>query len=423
MVTVVMLLASMDAGWGERMRASTLMARAAVAGLVIAAGACSAADDPVEEPAPTGTGAATAPAVADTELVVETVVDGLDGPWGLAFLPDGEQLLVTQSAGILSVVDSSTGEIDDISGVPEVATGGQGGLLDVALDPDYPEAPWVYLTYSAADDSGGTTTTHLARGQLDLAEQQLDQVEVLYVAEPFLQSTAHYGSSIVFDDDGYLFMTVGDRGYKNFDDHPAQDPSTPIGTTLRLEPDGSVPADNPFVDDPEVADEIYSYGHRNIQGLTVHPETGEIWASEHGEQDGDEINVLEAGGNFGWPVATTACEYGTDTPLGEWPDEVEGTVEPVFYWECGSGGFPPAGLTFYTGDEFPQWQDDLLVGGLASEYLARLTVAGDQVEEAEPLLADEGWRIRDVAVGPHDGAIYVAVDGSDAPLLRLVNAD
>jgi aldose sugar dehydrogenase len=363
-------------------------------------------DRPTDHPAP--------------EPVVETVAEGFDRPWGLAFLPGADQVLVTQLSGVLTVVDVGTGEVRDIDGVPEVDGTGQGGLLDVAVHPDFPDPAWVYLTYSATDGTGANST-HLARGLLDLDQGLLEDVEVLFAAEPFLSGGAHFGSRVVFDADGYLFMTIGDRGNKNFDDHPSQDPSNHLGTTIRLAPDGSVPEDNPFVDDPAVADEIYSYGHRNVQGMTVHPETGLIWQSDHGERDGDEINILEAGGNYGWPVAHTGCRYGTDIPVGVHPSEREDVVDPIHYWECGTGGFPPAGMAFYFGDEFPTWEGNLLVGGLASEYLARFTVDGRQIDEAEPLLAREGWRIRDVAVGP-DGAIYLAIDAPGTPLVRLVNA-
>jgi glucose/arabinose dehydrogenase len=231
-------------------------------------------------------------------------------------------------------------------------------------------------------------------------------------------------------------MGVGDRRFKDCGpDHVAQDLTNDLGTILRFEPDGSIPADNPFVDseersssgsrsqpgdDPspeEARDAIYSYGHRNPQGLTVHPGTGALWESEHGERDGDEINVIEAGGNYGWPVATYACEYGTDQPVGDSPDEREDLISPVYYWACGSGGFPPAGMTFYDGP-IEGWQGDLFVGNLAGTYLGRFSVDGTDVTEREPLLADRGWRIRAVETGPA-GHLYVAVDAGSAPLVRL----
>ena len=374
-------------------------------------------EQPEEEPEPPEPDLEPPP---EPDPVVEIVAEGFDQPWGLAFLPDGQQLVVTQAPGRLSVVDTATGSVRDIDGAPEVDAGGQGGLLDVAVDPDFPDSGWVYLTYAAGDGTGATST-HLARGRLDLEQEQLDDLELLFVAEPFRDGGLHYGSRVEFGADGYLFMTIGDRGDKSFDDHVAQDRSNTLGTTIRLAADGSVPDDNPFVDDPGVADEIYTYGHRNVQGMAVHPDTGELWQSEHGEEDGDEINVLEAGGNYGWPVAHTGCEYGTDIPIGDHPADRDDVIDPVFYWECHTGGFPPAGMTFYVGDEFAAWEGDLLVGGLASQYLARFTVEDGQLEEQEPLLTDEGWRIRDVVVGPRDGAIYVALDGGGVPLVRLVD--
>jgi len=214
-------------------------------------------------------------------------------------------------------------------------------------------------------------------------------------------------------------MTVGDRQFKDFGpDHVAQETTNDLGSTLRFRPDGSIPADNPFVADPEARDEIYSYGHRNPQGMTVHPETGEIWQSEHGERDGDELNRLQQGGNYGWPVASEACRYGTDQPVGEAHANREDVVDPVYYWECGSGGFPPSGMTFYDG-AYSNWQGDLFVGNLADQYLGRFSVDGTTVEEREPLVADRGWRIREVSTDPATGELYALVDADPAPLVRL----
>ena len=347
---------------------------------------------------------------------VETVVDGLDGPWGLALLPDEPRVLVTQSGGTLSLVDLETGEVADVGGVPEVDASGQGGLLDVALHPGHPDPAWIYLTYAAAEPGG--TTTHLARGRLDRDALRLDDLEVLFSAEPVVASTVHYGSRVAFGPDGHLYVTVGDRGDKDFGDHVSRDTSNTLGTTVRLSPDGEVPDDNPFVGDPDFADEIFTFGHRNVQGMALHPETGELWQSEHGEEDGDELNVLEAGGDYGWPETHTGCHYGTDDPVGEPPFDRDDVVDPVFHWECGTGGFPPAGMTFVTGDEFAAWEGDLLVGGLATRELARFTVDGHEVEQADPLLVDEGWRVRDVTVGP-DGELLVAVD--EGRLVRVRN--
>lgn len=356
---------------------------------------------------------------------IETVADGFSNPWGLAFLPDSG-LLVTErereGAGRLSLVDRETGDRETVAGVPDVFTAGQGGMLDVTTHPSFPDDAWVYLTYSAAN-ADGESATQVGRGRLDRGEPRLDSFETLHTAEPFVDSDAHFGSRAVFGPDGRLYVTTGDRQFKDFDpDHVSQDRSNDLGATLRLAPDGSIPPDNPFVDEAGASDAIYSYGHRNSQGMTVHPETGELWQSEHGEQDGDEINVIEAGGNYGWPVAHTGCTYGSDDPVGDRPEDRADVVNPVHYWECNTGGFPPAGATFYDGEAFPDWRGDLLVGGLASRYLARFDVDGHDVEEIGPLLVDENWRIRDVAVAPDTGYLYVAVDDANAPVVRLVPA-
>jgi hypothetical protein len=356
---------------------------------------------------------------ADEEgFEVEEVADGFAHPWALAFVPDDSRMLVTEREGTLNLLDRDDGSVEEVDGTPEVYAEGQGGLLDAALHPDFPEEPWVYLTYSAANDDG-ESATHLGRGRLDLDETRLEGFEALFVAEPFVESSGHFGSRVVVHE-GALYVTTGDRQFKDFGpDHVSQDTTNELGATLRLAPDGSVPEDNPFVDDPDVRDAIYSYGHRNVQAMTVHPETDELWQAEHGEEDGDEINVVEGGGNHGWPVAHYGCEYGTDDPVGDQPHEREDTVTPVYYWECTSGGFPPSGMTFCDGGAFPDWEGDLFVGNLAGEYLGRFTVDGRDVEEDDPLLADRGWRIRDVAVAPDTGHLYVAVDDGDAPVARL----
>ncbi len=351
-------------------------------------------------------------------VAVDELTDDVDTPWGLAVLPEESRLLVTEIGGTLKLLDPEDGSTETIDGTPEVYTAGQGGLLDVALGPDVPDEPWIYLTYAAQNDAG-ESATHLGRGRLDRDEAVLQSFEQLHVAEPFVDSTGHYGSRVIAGPDGRIYMTTGDRQSKDFGpDHLSQDKMNENGATLRLEPDGSIPEDNPFVDD-EGADSIYSYGHRNAQGMTIHPDTGEIWQSEHGERDGDEINVIERGGNYGWPVTHYGCEYGTTDPVGDQPDEREDVVDPVYYWECESGGFPPAGATFYDHDTIPDWEGDLFVGNLAGEYLGRFSVDGHDVEETEPLLEDRGWRIRDVAVGPETGYLYVAVDSPDGPIVRL----
>ena len=360
------------------------------------------------------------PAADPPSAAIETVADGLSNPWGLAFLPDDGRLVVTErDTGRVVLVDRETGDQTEVEGVPAVDPAGQGGLLDVTIHPEFPAEPWLYLTYSATNDAG-ESTTHLGRGRLDPTAAALSAFEVLHAAEPFLDRTNHYGSRVVFGDDRRLYLTVGDREFKDFGpEHVSQDLTNDLGSILRFEPDGSIPDDNPFLGEADARDPIYSYGHRNPQGLAVHPETGALWESEHGERDGDELNVIEAGGNYGWPVATYACEYGTDTPVGDAPDEREDLVPPVYYWECGSGGFPPAGMSFYDGP-IDDWRGDLFVGNLAGEYLGRFSVDGTDVTEREPLLTDRGWRMRAVETAPDTGHLYAAVDAGDAPVVRLV---
>ena len=356
--------------------------------------------------------------VRDVEPVLEVVAEDLGLIWAIEFLPGTSKLLANENSGSIFLIDTETLEVNEITGAPEVASGGQGGLLDLEVSPDFDDDRLVYLTYSAANEAG-ETATHLARAKLNLDQLRLSDLEVLYAAEPFLSGTAHYGSRVVIKGD-YLYMTIGDRGDKNFDDHVSQDTTNVLGTTIRLLRDGTIPVDNPFVDDADVLDEIYTYGHRNAQGMTIHPETGEIWQSEHGERDGDEINIIRGGNNYGWPIATYGCTYATGQDIGVFPEDRDDTVNPVHYWECGSGGFPPAGMTFYDADGFTDWQGDLFVGGLAGQYLAHFRVTADGLEELDPLLADEGWRFRDVAVSNHDGAIYAAVEGRSVSIIRII---
>ena len=370
---------------------------------------------------------------ADVAYDVETVAEGFENPWGLAFLPEDGRLLVTERPGRLSLVDPADGTVEPVAGAPEVFAAGQGGLLDVAVHPDYPDDPRIYLTYSAraadspAGDGASGATTHLGAGRLSLDGDApaLDGFEALFVAEPFRDTELHFGSRVTFGPEGALFVTVGDRRDTDFGPgHVSQDRSSELGATLRLTPDGDAHPDNPFVDEPDAADALYSYGHRNPQAMAVRPETGRIWQCEHGERDGDEINAVERGGNYGWPIASEACRYGTDDPVAPGHDERDGVIAPVHYWPCGSGGFPPSGAVFYDGDAFPEWEGDLFAGTLAAQYLGRFTVDGDgldaTVTEREPLLADRGWRMRAVAIEPDTGQLYAAVDDADAPIARIV---
>ena len=361
---------------------------------------------------------------------VERVATGFENPWGIAFLPDDGRLLVTERPGRLSLVDPEDGSRSTVEGVPAVHAAGQGGLLDVAVHPEFPDDARVYLTYAATNDAG-ESATHVGRGRLSLPDGDppaLDGFEAIHIAEPFIDSDFHFGSRATFGPDGALFVTIGDRRDTEFGpDHVSQDRSVEVGSTLRLTPDGDAHPDNPFVGDPDVAAAIYSYGHRNPQAMAVRPETEAVWQCEHGEEDGDEINVIERGGNYGWPVASEACRYGTDEPLAPSHSERGDVVAPVHYWPCGSGGFPPSGAVFYDGDAFPEWRGDLFAGTLAGEYLGRFTVEGAgaadaAVTERAPLLADRDWRVRALAVEPATGHLYVAVDDGDAPIARIAPA-
>lgn len=369
--------------------------------------------------------AAPAAVAQETAYEVETVAEGLEHPWGMAFLPAEGQMLVTERAGRLQRVDVDSGEMQEIGGLPEIAAVGQGGLLDVALHPDFEETRWVYLTYSARNDEG-QTSTYFGRGQLEEGADELTEWEELYVVEPHMDDgQGHYGSRIAFDGEGHVFVSTGDRQMKDFGpDHISQDLSSANGAVLRFELDGAIPEDNPFVGEADAEDAIWAYGLRNVQGMAIHPETGELWVADHGENNGDEINIIERGANHGWPIATYGHHYRTGEQFAPTPPEVAETVDPVYWWDFDHPeGFPPSGFLFYTGDAFPDWQGDFFVGTLAHEYLGRFSVDGRDVEMEERLLEGEGWRIRAVAQGPEDGLLYVLVDASDAPIVRLSPAE
>jgi glucose/arabinose dehydrogenase len=339
---------------------------------------------------------------------VEVLFQDLERPWSLAFLPDG-RMLVTERAGRLNLLDPRDGSRQRIAGVPEVAAVGQGGLLDVVLHPDFKSNGWVYLSYSARHGSG--LSTHVGRGRLK--GERLEDFQVLFRAEPPLSRGQHFGSRLVFDRDGYLFITVGDHGERD----SAQDRGTHMGTVIRLTDDGRVPKDNPFVGDPRARPEIYSYGHRNAQGMTLHPRTGVLWLHEHGPRGGDEINLPKPGLNYGWPKTTFGREY-HGPRIGPEPPQ-PGFESPIHHW---TPSIAPSGMAFYDGDRFPNWRGDLFVGALAHRHLQRLRLDGGKVVEQEQLLTELGWRIRDVRSGP-DGYLYVLPDETDGALIRLVPAD
>ena len=345
---------------------------------------------------------------------VQTFADGLVHPWALAFLPEGG-MLVTERPGALRHV-SAEGEMSEpIQGVPEVDARGQGGLLDVTLDPDFAQNRLVYLSYAEAGEGGNGTA--VARGKLSQDMTSLEEVEVIFRQQPKVESTMHFGSRLVFDGEGNLFVTLGERSHEQFREQ-AQDLGSHLGKIVRIGADGSVPQDNPFVDQEGALPEIWSYGHRNIQGAAMSPESGALWVAEMGPKGGDELNVVEPGANYGWPVVTLGVNY-DGTPVGEGIKEAEGMVNAIESW---TPVIAPSGMLFYDGDAFADWQGDLFIGGLASTALVRLETEGDSVTGEERLLEDLGLRIRDVAQGP-EGDIFVITDEDDGEILRISPTD
>ena len=351
------------------------------------------------------------PAPVNGAVRVQTIARGLEHPWALAFLPDG-RLLVTERPGRLRTVDREGRLSEPLAGVPQVLARGQGGLLDVALDPRFAENRLVYLSYAEpGDGGGGTAGTAVARGRL--GEGRLDDVRVIYRQQPKVEGGNHFGSRLVFARDGTLFVTQGDRfAYRD----GAQDLSVGFGKIVRVHPDGAVPRDNPFVGRAGARPEIWSYGHRNVQGAALHPQTGQLWTAEHGARGGDEVNRPEAGKNYGWPVITYGVDY-SGAKIGEGTAK-PGMEQPVYYWDP---VIAPSGMTFYTGDAFPDWKGSILIGSLRPGLLVRLVLEGGRVAREERYLGDLGERIRDVRQGP-DGLLYLLTDRRDGRILRVMPA-
>jgi glucose/arabinose dehydrogenase len=344
---------------------------------------------------------------------VVQVADSLEHPWAVDWLPDG-RMLITERPGRMVLLDG--GSTTALSGVPDVWAENQGGLLDVAVAPDYDDSGWIYFTYSSLreDSTGGTV---LARARLNGAA--LTGVEEVYRQTPFLEPNYHFGSRIAFSGDSTLVVTMGERGQRRERTVDIPTPTTSVGTTVRLNMDGSVPETNPFVGSDEGLDEVYSYGHRNQQGMAIHPETGAIWQHEHGPHGGDELNLIEPGGNYGWPAVSYGDTYSTPRePIGDMT--APGITDPVEYWDPSPA---LSGMAFYTGDRFPDWQNDLFMGALAQQMILRVELSGgDEVVHQEELLANEIGRIRDVATGP-DGYLYVLTDAPSGGLYRLEPVD
>jgi glucose/arabinose dehydrogenase len=335
-----------------------------------------------------------------------TVVEGLEHPWSVAFLPDG-RMLVTERGGRLRTV-SKDGKLDPapVAGVPEVVQRGQSGLFDVALDPRYAGNHFIWLAYTAS--GGGGIATELARGRL--AGERLEDLRVIFREEPKARASIQFGGRIVFDGAGHVFLTLGDLG----DKERAQRPDDDAGSVIRLNLDGSIPKDNPFVGRSGWKPEKFDLGHRNMQGAAIDPATGALWTHEHGPQGGDEINIIRPGLNYGWPVITYGVNYGIGTRIGEGTSK-PGMEQPLHYWVP---SIAPSGMMFYTGDRFPKWKGNLFVGSLKFGLLVRLRLEGDKVAHEERMLHKQLGRIRDVRQGP-DGLIYLLTDENKGVLVRL----
>ncbi|HVH39209.1 MAG TPA: PQQ-dependent sugar dehydrogenase [Gemmatimonadaceae bacterium] len=338
----------------------------------------------------------------------ETVASGLEHPWALAFLPDG-RILVTERPGRLRIVATDGSLSAPLTGVPAVVAQGQGGLLDVAIDPDFATNRLVYLSFAEAGERG-TNGAAVARGRL--GDAGLEGTEVIYRQTPKVASSGHFGSRLVFARDGKLFITQGDRQSSQFRGQ-AQQLGSGIGKVIRINADGTVPEDNPFVGRKNALPAIWSYGHRNVQAAALDPETGKLWTVEHGARGGDELNHPEAGKNYGWPVITYGRDY-SGASIGE-GSASEGMEQPVYYWDP---VIAPSGMLFYTGDAIPGWKGSILVGSLTPGGLVRLELRDGKVALEERYLGDLGERFRDVQQGP-DGFVYVVTDAESGRVLRV----
>lgn len=342
-----------------------------------------------------------------TQFDVKIFARGLQHPWGMAFLPDGK-MLVTERPGRLRIVTPDGRISEPVKNVPTVYSEKQGGLLDVALDPDFTTNRLIYLSYAEPVNISEGTIASTAVARAELIENSLRNLKVIFRQNPKSHGGIHFGSRLVFAPDGNLFITLGDRGRME----QAQNPANHIGTIIRIRPDGSVPDDNPFVKDPKAKPEIWSYGHRSVQGAAIHPETGELWIHEHGPRGGDEINIPKPGKNYGWPEASYGSHYSM-IPIKDEHAE-QGFEEPIYYW---TPSIAPSGMLFYTSGLFPGWKGNLFIGALAGRHLVRLTTSNGKVLNEERLLQNTS-RYRDVEQGP-DGAIYLLTDEENGKILKL----
>ncbi len=407
------------------MRLLALLAAVSAVSLSTACGAQdaspSAPGDPVENrPAnapdqrPAFAGQTRAPGVQTEATLQHTVVaSGLEEPWGLALLPDG-RWLVTERPGRMRII-SADGEVGQpVAGLPAVDARGQGGLLDVILGPTFGQDRLIYWSYAEPREGGNATS--VARGRLSEDGARVENVQVIFRAMPTFDGSLHYGSSLAFAPDGKLFVTLGERSVAEMRPQ-AQDLGSHMGKTIRINADGSAPADNPFVGRAGALPEIWSLGHRNVQGVAIAPD-GAVWTIEHGTRGGDELNLDRAGLNYGWPVVAYGIEY-RGGAINEGVTSREGMEQPVYYWDP---VIAPGGMTFYDGAMFPGWRGNLLVAALKEKHIARLVLEGNRVVGEERLMTDIGERVRDVAVGP-DGAVWAITDETNGKLVRLARRD
>ncbi|MGM0506227.1 MAG: PQQ-dependent sugar dehydrogenase [Bacteroidota bacterium] len=407
----------------------TLMSNLLACSMLVLAGCAGGASESSQASSSTNANDPSVRTSVEHDFRIVEVVDGLLHPWSMAFLPNGDMLVTEltgtgsrEGVGSLRIVRDGELLPDPVPGVPEARTGGQGGLLDVVPHPDFESNRLLYISYSKANSDDSEGTTAVVRGRFE--NDELLDVEEIFEAEAWEAGRGHHGSRLAFDDEGYLYITIGDRqinpggGEEAQREHPAQDLSLHHGTIVRLHDDGSVPEDNPFVDQDGALPSIWSYGHRNPQGLVIHPETQAVYAVEHGPQGGDELNLAKPGENYGWPVIGFGVNYGEGEPLHDKVNDPD-LLKPVYHW---TPSIAPGGLTYYNDDAFPEWNGSFFVGGLSNNYreLSRVVVDGDQFVSAERMLPGE-YRIRDIRTGP-DGYIYMATDdrGDElTPILRL----
>ena len=345
----------------------------------------------------------------------ETIAEGFNHPWGLAFLPDG-RIMVTERSGEMRIVSRDGQKSAPLTGVPAVVARGQGGLLDIAVDPDFQRNRTIFFSYSEPGE-GNTAGTSVARARLAAGDAGLEDVRVIYQQQPKLPGAGHFGSRIVFNRDGTLWVTQGDRQSPS-NRQGVQDLTKLQGKIVRINKDGTVPKDNPFVGRADARPEIWSYGHRNVQAAAIHPETGELWSVEHGPRGGDELNNPKPGKNYGWPIICYCVDYSGQKMAENEGTAKEGLEQPVYYWDP---VIAPSGMAFYTGDRYPGWKGSLLIGSMGTLSMVRLTMVNGRVTSEQRFLSGVG-RVRDIQQGP-DGLLYLVTDADNGKLVRVVPAN